>query len=170
MESSSAHHCFQKHDFEHNIYPDEQLLRLQICFHALPDSQTLTTCKYSTNELHLQRKWIFVPHSHQLTGLKAEGRGQEQYVLSLPQNSPWRSVGSVLKTSEESWIRSHHDLSNYSNYLKLNQNLIVPTNTLASKKNSRMEKSRKKNVTIGFEGNRCSKLGKKFKFKKHPKH
>lgn len=82
MESSSAHHCFQKHDFEHNIYLDEQLLRLQICFHVLLDSQTLTTCKYSTNELHLQRKWIFVPHSYQLTGLKAGGWGQDS-VFSL---------------------------------------------------------------------------------------
>lgn len=147
---------------EHNIYLDEQLLRLQICFHVLLDSQTLTTCKYSTNELHLQRKWIFVPHSYQLTGLKAGGWGQEQCTLSLPQNGPWGSVGSVLKTSEESWIRSHHDLSNYSNYLKLNQNPIVPTNTLASnsKRNSRMEKIKKKNVTIRFEGNQCSKLGK----------
>lgn len=129
---------------EHSIYLDEQLLRLQICFHVLLNSQTLTTCKYSTNELYLQSKWIFVPHSYQLTGLKTGGWGQEQCTHSLPQNGPWGSVGSVLRTSEESWIRSHHDLSNYSNYLKLNQNPIVPTNTLASKRNSRTEISRKK--------------------------
>lgn len=132
VESHSAHWCFQKHGFEHNIH-----FGLNLFTRPTRQSATDHMEVFHKWASPLQRKWIF-SYSNTVNGL-AGGWGQEQWV------APPFSTEGAMKFSEHCVQYKWGILGQESSWpVKLHQlpwapkNLITPTDTLASKRNSRM--------------------------------